>query len=307
MDVIETIKTSTKINAPFGYFGSKNKIALKLCHNLPPHNCWVEAFCGSAALTLAKPAAQIEVINDIDNEIVNLFEQLRNNSIELKRAIELTPYAEQELILARSNIDKVESKLEKARRFLIQSMMAINGAFGNERGGFSYSDSYSRGGKEARVNRWNNLPARLESVVKRLKNVRIENKDGRKLFKRYLNRPATLVYLDPPYLGDRSNSYNIDANDENFHIELLEMANRANCMVFISGYEKDIYNSILSEDKGWTKRTFDTSTKGSTGTSHQRTEVLWMNYAYNKALATKTLPINLTKKEETQKKINPER
>src|SRR5689334_7995823 len=77
------ITTIKKINSPFGYFGSKNKIALQLCSQLPPHNCWVEAFCGSAALTLRKKQAPIEIINDIDDQIVNFFYQLRNNHEEL--------------------------------------------------------------------------------------------------------------------------------------------------------------------------------------------------------------------------------
>src|SRR5262245_46025276 len=128
-----------KINPPFGYFGSKNKIALRLCETLPPHNCWVDAFCGSAALTLRKSLAPIEIINDLDSNIVNLFEQLRDNHDALCRAVELTPYAEDELLNART-ITPGLSSLEKARRFLVQSMMAINGVFGEEKGGFSYSD-----------------------------------------------------------------------------------------------------------------------------------------------------------------------
>src|SRR5688500_14324847 len=134
-----------KINSPFGYFGSKNKIALKLCADLPPHNCWVEAFCGSASLTLRKKPAPIEVINDISDEIVNVFEQLRTNQKKLCKHISLTPYAERELGIARNiNTSNNLSKLERARLFLVQSMMAINGVFGEERGGFSYSDSYTR-------------------------------------------------------------------------------------------------------------------------------------------------------------------
>ena len=250
---VEQVKTNKKINAPFGYFGSKNKIALQLSTNLPPHNCWVEAFCGSAALTLRKPPVPIEVINDIDNEIVNLFEQLRDNHEALCNKIELTPYAEQELINARIKTNGLNN-LERARRFLVQSMMAINGVFGEERGGFSYSDSYSRNGHDARVNRWNNLPERLKLVVTRLKDIRIENRDARKLLIKYLNRPATLVYLDPPYLGNRTNGYSNDANDESFHKELLELSNKAKCMIFISGYENDLYNLILSEKRGWSKK-----------------------------------------------------
>jgi DNA adenine methylase len=304
--VIEDIAKMKKVNAPFGYFGSKNKIALQLCTHLPPHNCWVEAFCGSAALTLRKKPAPIEVINDFDHQIVNFFKQLRDNSAALCDQIELTPYAEQELINARLATEGL-SDLEKARRFLVQSMMAINGVFGEERGGFSYSDSYSRNGHDARVNRWNNLPERLKLVVKRLKDVRIENKDAVKILNKYINRPATLVYLDPPYLGKRTNGYNKDANDEAFHKKLLTLANRAKCMIFISGYESSLYDLMLTEENGWQRKTIETTTKGVTGTSFERSEIVWMNKHFIDALESGIVPITLTEKEHVQGKLNPER
>ena len=219
-----------KVDPPFGYFGSKNKLALNLCKNLPPHNCWVEAFCGSASMTLAKLPAPIEVINDIDNEIVNLFTQLRNNPEKLYAQLDLTPYASQELVNARVK-DANDTDLERARKFLVQAMMAINGVFGEEKGGFSSSNSYSRSNTEARVNRWNNLPDRLVKVIARLKNVRVENKDALVLMKKFVDRPATLIYLDPPYLGERTNGYNIDANNQEFHRRLLRLANQAKCMI----------------------------------------------------------------------------
>ena len=295
-----------KISPPFGYFGSKNRLALELCKNLPPHNCWVEAFCGSAALTLAKPPAPIEVINDIDNEIINLFAQLRSNHKKLYRQIELTPYASQELVNARIKNPK-DSDLERARKFLVQSMMAVNGVFGEERGGFSSSDSYSRNNREARVNRWNNLPERLAKVVKRLKNVRLENRNAVDLLEKYVDRPATLIYLDPPYLGERTNGYNIDANDEDFHRALLELANKANCMIFISGYENGLYKALLTSKKGWYKKAITTETKDSTGKSHPRTEVVWMNSNFINAAKFQQLPLELTDTEKKLNKVNPER
>jgi DNA adenine methylase len=297
--------TEKKINTAFGYFGSKSKLALRLCQSLPPHNCWVEAFCGSAALTLSKRQAKIEIINDIDNEITNVFEQLRNNYDELIRLIELTPYSENELAFARASKNEMQSNVERARQFLVQSMMAINGIFGEERGGFSYSDSYSRNNSDARVSRWNNLPKRLFAVASRLKTVRIENKDARKVLKRYLNRPATLVYLDPPYLGDRTNGYNIDANDIKFHKELLTLANKAQCMVFISGYNNELYDALLTEELGWTKELIETSTKGVDGVSLSRTEIVWMNRAYVNAVKNNVVPITLSPEEEKHNKVNP--
>ncbi|MEP1779741.1 DNA adenine methylase [Reichenbachiella sp.] len=294
-----------KIDPPFGYFGSKNKIAFQLCENLPPHNCWVEGFCGSAAVTLAKPPAPIEIINDVNDDIINLFEQLRDNKDALCEQVALTPYANQELVNARNNIDAPD--LERARRFLVKSMMAVNGVFGKEKGGFSISNSYTRNGKEARVSRWYNLPARLEIVADRLKNARIEKKDAVELLKKYTNRPATLVYLDPPYLGKRTNGYDDEANDYEFHKLLLETANNAKCMIFISGYENDLYNSMLSKEKGWEELRIATSTRGVNGLDNLRTEVVWMNKYYLQALNSKEAPVKLTKKESKQKKVNPER
>lgn len=297
-----------KINTPFGYFGSKNKIALQLCSNLPPHNCWVEVFCGSASLTLRKKEAPIEVINDIDDEIINLFFQLRTNHKKLCEQIALTPYAEKELEMARNLFNKVNlNDVERARLFLIQSMMAINGIFGKERGGFSYSDSYSRNGKDARVNRWYNLPERIIPVVERLKNARITNEDAMKVLKRYLNRPATLLYLDPPYFSDRTSGYTNEANDEEFHKELLSLANKANCMIFISGYESTLYSSILTPDNGWEMEKIETITKDSKGKSHKRIEIVWKNKYFINALNNKVINIKLTSKEIKLKKVNPER
>lgn len=299
-------KAYKKVNAPFGYFGSKNKIALQLCNELPTHNCWVEAFCGSAALTLAKPIAPIEVINDIDGEIVNVFEQLRNNHKKLCRLIALTPYSRKELDNARESNDE-DTDLERARKFLVQAMMAINGVFGKERGGFSYSQSYSRNGRDARVNRWYNLPERLEQVVERLRSVRIENRDAIELLKMFKTRPATLVYLDPPYLAKRTKGYTKDANDEQFHAKLLRLANRCKCMVFISGYDNALYDSILTERKGWQRRTIETTTKGVEGKSYKRNEVVWTNKHYQKAQETGKISMRLTKVELKHNKLNPER
>ena len=153
-------------------------MASKILELLPPHNCWVELFCGSAAITLAKEAAPIEVLNDIDGNIINVFEQLRNRPEELIRAIELTPYAREEFLQARASID-IENDLERARRFLVEAMMSINGVLAGNKGGFSYSNSYKRSEKEARVSRWQNFPDRLRKVADRLRDARIERLDAK--------------------------------------------------------------------------------------------------------------------------------
>src|SRR5713226_5736713 len=149
------------LSAPFGYYGSKQRLAGRIVAGLPPHNAWVDAFCGSAAVTLAKEPAPIEVINDLNGDIVNFFRHLRDNSTEMCRLLRLTPYAREELQRARLP-EAGLSGLERARRFFVAAMMAINGCFGEARGGFSFSNSYARRGMEARVSRWKTMPDYLE-------------------------------------------------------------------------------------------------------------------------------------------------
>lgn len=291
---------------PFAYYGAKQRIASQIISMLPPHNAWVEGFCGSAALTLAKPPAPIEVINDYDDEIINLFEQLRNHPTKLFRAITLTPYASQEFENCRTT-DEKSSPTERARRFLVRTMMTINGTVDSTKSGFSFSQSYSRNKREARVNRWCNLPERLDKVVERFRNVRIEKRDARALLRSFSDRPATLVYLDPPYYTKRDHGYVIDANDRSFHEELLDICVDARCMILLSGYDNNLYKKTLKTADGWKTRRIKTVTRDTTGRDYARTEVLWVNSQFVKAKASGRVPIRLSKKEKKGNKINPSR
>jgi len=297
---------SKPVKAPFGYYGAKLRIAQQIIKKLPPHNAWVEGFCGSAAITLAKLPAPIEIINDADDEIVNLFKQLRNNPKRLYKAVALTPYSRAEYIIAHRK-EKGLSQLERARRFLVATMMTVNAVHGLSRSGFSYSSSYTRGNKEARVNRWYKLPERLERVVERLRGVRIENRDACEIVRLFHNRPATLMYLDPPYFVKREYKYTIDVNNLEFHSQLLSICMQARCMILLSGYENDLYNSLLTPNNGWVRQSIETHTRDTTGKDFARTEVLWMNSHFVKAKRTNRVPIRLNAKERKENKLNPPR
>jgi len=289
---------------PFGYYGAKQRLAAEIIEMLPPHNAWVEAFCGSASITLAKKPAPIEVINDRDGNIVNLFRVLRDDPTALINAVMLTPYARQEFVDSGGSRKQL-SALERARRFLARTMMTVNGDANGA--GFSCSPSYTRGGKEARVGRWHNLPERLGKVTERLRNVRVENQDARRLVEMFLDRPATLIYLDPPYFVKRAHKYVIDANDIDFHRELLELCCRAKCMILLSGYDTPLYRKMLRAKDGWKRITINTHTRDTNGKDYVRQEVLWQNKHFVKAAKSGRVPIRLSKAEKRDDKVNPQR
>jgi len=290
----------------FGYYGAKQRISSFIINLLPPHNAWVEVFCGSSAITLAKKPAPIEIINDLDGNIVNVFKQLRENGKELINLVELTPYAREEFENAKL-ININDSDLEKARKFLIICMMTVNATVGDHKCGFSYSMSYTRNGKEARVNRWNNLSSRISDVINRLKNIRVENQDAREIVKLFSDRPATLMYLDPPYFVKRSHDYPVDAKEKEFHEELLELCCASRAMILISNYNNYLYRKILCKKNGWSSRTTTTQTNDTDGKRFERKEVLWMNTHFIKAKENNRVPIRLSKKEKINNKVNPAR
>lgn len=294
------------LSAPFGYYGSKQRLSARIVAMLPPHNAWVDAFCGSSAITLAKQPAPIEVINDLNGEIVNFFRQLRDNPDDLSRLVRLTPYSREELRISRI-AEPGLTEIERARRFFVAAMMAINGCFGSAEGGFSFSNSYTRRGMEARVSRWSSAAENLDLVAKRLKTVRIENKDAVDLLINFADRPAALVYLDPPYLADRVQGYDHDQACADFHERLLKQATRAKCMILISGYDHELYNDYLSERSGWRKKRIKATTRSNNGKDSSREEIIWYNDRHHDAFTSGRIPVRLSADETRLRKVNPRR
>lgn len=295
-------RSAKGVPTPFGYFGSKHRLAGRIASMLPPHNHWIEAFCGSAAVTFAKEPCARECINDLDGAAINVFTQLRDVPDQLLRMVTLTPYARSEYELAKTAVEG-ETPLERARRYLVNAMMTVNGSAGSAHAGFSFSDSYTRGGVEARVNRWLKLPQRLELVAQRLKGIELLQLDAIDVLDAHAHEPQTLVYLDPPYLMDRRHGYRVDANDMDFHERLLTAARHARCMVLVSGYSNPLYTKLLTPSDGWLSTSLRTTTRGTSGVDSARTEMLWMNSAF---VAAKQSPHDSTQQQMAKGLISSE-
>jgi DNA adenine methylase len=57
----------------FPYIGGKSFLADIIIKLIPEHKIYVEPFCGSAKVLLNKPPSKIEVYNDADLRLSNLF------------------------------------------------------------------------------------------------------------------------------------------------------------------------------------------------------------------------------------------
>ena len=246
------------------YPGAKNRIAPWICEYIPKHNVYLEPFAGSLAVLFNKERSHIETVNDLDEEIVNFFRVLRDQKEELKEAIYLTPFSRKEYMGAS---EKIDQPVEKARRFAVKCWM-----------GFGCGNLYQNGFKSGQqthspnpARAWAELPETLEFAANRLKGVQIECLPATELIKRY-NTKDVFIYADPPYLfGTRKKYlYKYEMKDSE-HEELLYLLVEHPGRILLSGYDNDMYNSILS---GWNK--VQKCTRAERGL--KRIETLWMNY-----------------------------
>ena len=111
----------------FGYYGGKFSHLDFILPLLPTHfTHYCEVFGGSAAVLINRPPAPVETYNDLDGEVVNFFECLRDRGKELVRLISLTPFSRVELVSALAPVTGI-TKLERARRFFVRARQTRTG------------------------------------------------------------------------------------------------------------------------------------------------------------------------------------
>ena len=251
------------------YPGAKWSIAEWIISHMPPHEVYLEPYLGSGAVFFNKQPVGTETINDIDGHIVNLFKVLRDNSLELSRKIELTPWAKDEYMSvtgsAGTPVILTDCIIENARRFLVRCWQS-HGARTSDRGGWAHDTS----GTVLKPRLWNQVPQRILDIANRLKDAQIENRPAVDLITAY-RASNVLIYADPPYpLSTRKGRmYHCEMND-NDHVELLNALDDHPGPVLLSGYSCPLYDDRLGH---WTRKTRQCKAeKGQT-----REEVLWLN------------------------------
>ena len=72
------------LKAPFPYFGGKRRAASLVWEALGPVDHYVEPFCGSAAVLLARPdAPRCETVNDLDGMVANFWRAVKHHPAEV--------------------------------------------------------------------------------------------------------------------------------------------------------------------------------------------------------------------------------
>lgn len=255
---------TTAIKPILKYPGAKWSTAEWVASHFPKHAHYAEPYFGSGGVFFNKRPARHEVINDLDGRVMQLCRVVRTRGAELARAVKLTPYARAEYY---ESYTETGDELEDARRFLVRCWMA-HGFKPYCRTGWRHNGSKSL---QSITVLWNDLPARIEAVIERLKDAEIESVPALAIIECY-KTTDTLIYADPPYvLSTRSHKklYRHEMTDAD-HLALLDALDAHPGPVVLSGYHCALYDDRLKHWQTREKRV--QAEKGNT-----RTEVLWLN------------------------------
>ena len=281
LDKVQTEKPHNNSKIIFyGYYGGKNRICDILNIPMPQSKIFIEPFIGSGSTILNRDRSEIEIVNDFDPAVSNLYKVLsdKNKGKELLEKMFQLPYDEKlfktALEYQRENFKGIND-IDKA----LLTFVLVSQSFNNTRKQFSRG-TYDTESYQRKIR--NNLP----KIYERLQGVKVFNKDALEIIKEAADNPDVQIYLDPPYLhslrGEGADKVYFKEMEYIDHIRMLELIQDAKCRILLSGYhadKDDLYDTYLLSH-GWKSRELVKLVKSSQRKAERdiASEWVWFNY-----------------------------
>lgn len=182
------MKTATLVPWP----GGKSRLASQLFQLFDnQHTTYVEPFAGAAAMLFLRPEpAKVEVLNDINGELVNLYRVVKHHLDELIRQFRWQLVAREEFERLQASPPATLTDIQRAARFFFLQKTS----FGAKVSGQTFG---ANPGGPPRINLMR-LEEDLSAAHLRLSRVTIEHLPWNTCIARY-DRPGTFFFCDPPY------------------------------------------------------------------------------------------------------------
>ena len=204
------------------WIGGKRRLAKHILPLFPAHTCYVEPFCGAAALYFLKTPSKTEVINDINGELVNLYRVVKHHLEEFVRQFKWALVSRQIYKWLQDTPEETLTDIQRAARFYYLQKQAFGGKVAD----------HSFGTSTTSAPRFNllRIEEELSMAHLRLSRTLIEHLDWHQCIERY-DRPHTLFYCDPPYWG--TEGYGVEFGLENYD-HMAELARSTKGKMIIS-------------------------------------------------------------------------
>lgn len=181
---------TTQTNYLINWIGGKRLLRKTIAELIPCDiKSYIEVFGGGAWVLFFKEKwANLEVYNDLDNNLYNLFTIVKYHAEAFEKEYQF-------MINSHKGFqDMLEFKpltdIQRAAKFFF----LLQRSYGAKMAQFAYG----RNGNSGCAKSQNNIIERIRVISSRLDKVYIENLDFENLIKRYDHKDA-LFYLDPPY------------------------------------------------------------------------------------------------------------
>lgn len=171
------------------WIGGKRRLAQTLLSRFPAHTCYVELFAGGAALYFMRHPAEVEVLNDVNGELVNLYRVVKNHLEEFIRQFKWCLSSREIFKWTQATPPETITDVQRAARFYYLQHQAFGGRVDGQ--------SWGTATTAPPINLLR-IEETLSAAHLRLVNAYIERLDWLACVERY-DRPHTLFYADPPY------------------------------------------------------------------------------------------------------------
>lgn len=188
------------------WMGGKRRLADRLFPLFPKHSCYVEPFAGGAALFFLRPApAEVEVLNDVNGDLINLYRVVQNHLEEFVRQFKWALSSRQVFKWLQDTRPETLTDIQRAARFFYLQHLAFGGKVSGQN--FGTATTAPPGLNLLR------LEESLSAAHLRLANTYIEHTSWQDCVKRY-DRSHTFFYMDPPYW--QTDGYGVDFGFEQY-------------------------------------------------------------------------------------------
>lgn len=271
--------------------GGKGKQLNELLPMLPHSKTYVEPFGGGASVLLNRTRMPIEVYNDLDHSLVNLFQVVRDDDLfdAFSMKLDWVLYSKSEFEDCLGAYDDItKDAVDQAVMFYTMINQSISGKRLASKG------DWARGRMDNLADRWKLRQEKLGFIHQRLRGVQIECRDALDILQEW-DSPETVFYCDPPYILEtrkKQKYYAIEPGDD-YHNELVDVLIGVRGMAVLSGYDHEIYYRLL--DHGWV--TDEYGAKGNMevvqkeGNKQKRVEIVYRNKAAMEMGLMRKLPL----------------
>jgi len=172
------------------WVGGKRRLAKDILPLFPKHTCYCEPFAGAGALFFMKEPSKVEVLNDINGELVNLYRVLKYHLVEFVKQFQWSITSRQIFEWEKLTHTDTLTDIQRAARFYYLQKHAYGSKLTSRTFGTA-----ATGKPKFNLLR---IEEDLSAAHIRLNQVLIERLDWAKCIQKY-DRPETLFYLDPLY------------------------------------------------------------------------------------------------------------